>query len=311
MIRSVLLVTLLYSASSSAVLAQTWTEHVIAGMYGPPSAPASSKTGGAEPFRLHDAVPAGMPSTWSWYTGAVPMRWNSPKPPTADVVETPILTGRFGDAEPDTHGKNYCTHIRNFELWYFSAEQKRWKVLDATDAWGAHYHKRNFRKAAPINAVKEADGSISFPARTESWTHYYTSSWPYRIVREPFLYLHARGQLKISGPDAPTARVLGSVGIDYKAIGPEGKSVNGYVVPAALSAAMKLLTTEYQWVTATTMTPDEIRAHPPPRPLGWLDSTPAAEPRSPSTDPLASPLDPAPPASLEATADASSTAHDH
>lgn len=258
-------------AFSLPVSAQTWTDHVIAGMYGPPSAAASSKSGGAAPFRLHDAEPAGMPRSWNWSAGAVGMRWNSAKARTADVIETPILTGRFGDAKPDTHGKNYRTHVRNFELWYFSATHRKWMLLDATDPWGAHYHKHNFRKAGPITEIKESDGSVSFPARADCWTHYYTSSWPYRVLREEFLGLHARAQLKISGPDAPVARVLGSVGIDYKAIGPDGKSVNDFVVPAALSAAMKLMTTDYQWVTATTMTPDEIRANPPPTPLDWLD----------------------------------------
>lgn len=147
---------------ASTAHAQSWTEHVISGMYGPPSAAADSRIGGATPYRLHDAVPAGMPS-----------------------------------------------------------------------------------------------------ART----------WPSQTPTEEFAFLHARAQMKISGPDAPSAKALGSVGIDYKAIGRNGKSVNSYVVPAALSAAMKLLATDYQWVTATTMTPDEIRANPPPVPEAWGRAT--------------------------------------
>lgn len=277
-----LLAVLLFAAAS--VQAQSWPDHVVAGMYGPPSASADSKTGGAAPFRLHDAVPADMPTSWNWSRGAVRMRWNSPKAPTAEVRETPILTGRFGDAAPDTHGKNYRAHVRNYELWYFSAADKKWKLLDDAKAWGAHYRKSDFAKTASITAKDEADGSVSFPARADNWTHYYTGTWPYRVP-EKFLYLHARGQLKISGPDAPNAKVLGSVGIDYKAIGPDGRSVNGYVVPAALSAAMKLLTTEYQWVTATTMTPDEIRANPPPMPANWpVPLPPPPPPAEPKPD---------------------------
>lgn len=270
---------------SCLVSAQSWPEHVIGGMYGPPSNAADYKYGGAAPYRLHDAVPDAMPTSWSWSKGAVKMRWNSIAAPTATVRETPILTGRFGDAAPDTHGKNYRMHVRGYELWYFAVADRKWKLLDQAQAWGAHYAKRDFSKTASISEREEPDGSVSFPARADNWVHFYTDTWPYRIVPEKFLYLHARAQLKISGQDASTAKVLGSVGIDYKAIGPDGKSVNGYVVPAALSAAMKLMATDYQWVTASTMTPGEIRATPPPAPPGWAAATPQPDP-VPTPDPV-------------------------
>lgn len=277
MIRVLMVLACLLVAPTVQAQSSGWAEHVISGMYGPPSAAASAATGGAAPFRLHDAVPDAMPTSWSWSKGAVKMRWNSMKAPTAEVRETPILTGRFGDAVPDTHGKNYRMHVRSYELWYFAAADRKWKLLDAATAWGAHYAKRDFSKTASIEERPEGDGSVSFPARADNWVHFYTDTWPYRVPPENFLYLHARAQLKLSGPDAAAARVLGSVGIDYKAIGSDGRSVNGYVVPAALSAAMKLLSTDYQWVTATTMTPAEIRATPPPAPPGW-NSTPAPLP---------------------------------
>ena len=278
---------LMLVALPASVQAQSWTDHVIANQYGPPfNTIKPETTGGLNPFRAHDALADGMPTYWNWSRGAVKMQWNSIPAPTTEVRVTPILTGRFGDAAPDTHGKNYRTHVRNYELWYYSASQKKWVLLDAAKAWGAHYTKAEFAKTGSITAINESDGSVSFPAKAENWTHFYTASWPYKIPSEKFLYLHARGQFKLSGPDARTAKVLGNVGIDYKSVGPDGKSVNGYIVPAALQVSMRYVGTEYQWFTATTMLPDEIRAYPPPAPATWSGGTvvepaPAAPPPPP------------------------------
>lgn len=316
MIRLVLLVALSFSAS-----AQTWTEHVIAGMYGPPyNTESPDATGGKAPFRAHVALAEGMPTNWSWSRGALAMSWNNPPKAGGSAVQyLPTLTGRAGDAAPNTHGKSYRLHVRNYEMWYFGAESRTWILLDATKAKGGYYTKGpRFSHTGPMTAVQEADGSVSFAPKAGNWQHFYTSTWPNKRPAETPLHLHMRAEMKLSGPDAASAKVIGSVGADYKPVDAKGKLVNAAgaadgkaPLKAVLSSAMHYISTEYTWFTSSTMTPDEIRANPPPSPPGWRDSTPAAEPRSPSTDPLAASRDPALPASPEATADASSTAPDH
>lgn len=272
----IIFVVLLFAAAS--VRAQSWPDHVIAGMYGPPHNTVSpDATGGKAPFRAHDALAAGMPTHWSWSRGAVRMGWNAVRAATAATETMPVATGRFGDAAPNTHGKSYRSHVKNYELWYFSEAKRQWVLLDAAPATGGYYTKAAMAHSGTMDRKLEGDGSVSFGPKAGNWQHFYTSSWPAKLHPERYLYLHVRAQLKLSGPDAATARVLGNVGIDYKTvdkitrktIGSAGHADGTKPQPAALQSAMRYVSDEYTWFTASTMTPEEIRANPPPVPANW------------------------------------------
>lgn len=259
--------------------AASWAEHVVAGMYGPPHNTVSPEsTGGMAPFRAHDALAAGMPTGWSWSRGARAMGWNSPPKPGGAVSHVvPALTGRAGDAVPNTHGRNYRLHVRSYEMWYFGATSRKWILLDETQAKGGYYTKGpGFSHTGSMPGRVEPDGSVSFAPKAGNWQHFYTSTWPNKRPAEPVLYLHMRAEMKLSGPDAGSARVIGSVGADYKPVDAGGKLVNASgaadgsaPIKAVLSSAMHFITPEYVWFTSTTMTPDEIRANPPPAPASW------------------------------------------
>lgn len=263
----------------SAASAQSWPDHVVSGMYGPPFNTVNPETtGGLAPFRAHVALAAGMPTYWSWSRGAVKMAWNNVQAPTAETETMPVATGRFGDAVPNTHGKNYRSHIRNYELWYFSESKRKWFLLDANLAKGGYYTKSpTMAHTGSMPRTIESDGSVSFAPKAGNWQHFYHQTFPAKMHPEKYLYLHVRAQMKLSGPDAATAKVLGNVGIDYKTvdkatrktIGTAGHADGTKPQPAAFQAAMHYVTDEYTWFTSTTMTPDEIRANPPPAPADW------------------------------------------
>lgn len=268
--------------------AASWPEHVVAGMYGPPHNTVSPEsTGGKAPFRAHDALAAGMPTGWSWSRGARAMAWNNlPASGGAVAHVVPALTGRAGDAAPNTHGKSYRLHVRNYELWYFSAESRTWILLDATKAKGGYYTKGpGFSHTGTMPGRVEPDGSVSFAPKAGNWQHFYTSTWPNKRPAGKVLYLHMRAEMKLSGPDAGTAKVIGSVGADYKPVDSSGRLVNASgaadgsaPIKAVLSSAMRYIGPEYAWYTSTTMTPDEIRANPPPAPASWPAVVPVPRP---------------------------------
>lgn len=256
----------------------TYPKQVIKGMYGPPYNDNRPEiTGGLNPFGAHDALAAGMPTWWNWSRGACRMQWNNfPLTDGANRV-TPSLTGRFGDAAPDTHGHNYRCHIRNLELWYYARNSNTWKILEDSDSDAGYYTKERFVASGSVPSRLESDGSRSFTPKVGFWVHFY-GKWPTELVPEPFKYIHARAELKLSGPDAATARVLGNVGIDVNTVQPDGRKTSGSVFPAVLQSRMLFVTPTYQWFTGTSMYPNEILATPPPAPSGYSGSDDEVDP---------------------------------
>lgn len=256
---------LIFSSASAA--SGSWVEHVVSGLYGPPYNTEKAWKGGAEPFGLHEAAVPGMPSGWDWSMGARTGRWNAVQPGEATGVN-----GVIGHVSGPL---NYRVEARNMEVWM--RIHGRWQRMfttagrDAESIYGSYFSTAAFRHAGGMKEEPGPDGGTSFPLRERHWSHFYCRGPQARVViPEGFQNLHVRAQYRLVGAAASHAVVVGRAGADYF-LSKDAKAPAQKVQPSVFIARHRFIGPKWQWYTATSMTPDEIRADPPPPPGDWRE----------------------------------------
>lgn len=251
--------------------AQSWTDHVIAGMYGPPSNAADFKFGGAAPFGLHEARPATQPDLWRWSYGARTGRWNNTR-----VGEATAVNGIIGHVSGSL---DYMVEVRNMEVWM--RINGEWRQVftsagrDAEAIYGSYYLMKDFSHAGGMTEAPGPAGGSSFALRDGYWSHFYCQgSPPGRVsIPEGFQRLHVRYEVRLIGPAASTAVVVGRAGADYFRSFDSAAPAKD-IQPGVFTARHRKLGPDWRWLTATSMSADEIRADPPPSPDNWAPLRP-------------------------------------
>ena len=271
MIRFLILALLSYSAS-----AQSWPDHVVSGMYGPPSNAADYKFGGAAPFGLHEARPATMPKYWDWSWGARGGRWND--------VKAGEATGVNGLVGHVSGSLDYKIEARNMEVWMLVNGKWERKYTtagrDAAAIYGSFYRMSDFSHGGGMTETVGPAGGSMFPVRDAYWSHFYCQGVPLARIVIPtgFQRLHVRLEMRMVGNAAATSVAVGRASADYFLTVDQSAPASD-VQPSAFSARIRKLGPEFRWFTATSMTADEIRANPPPAPDNWPVPVPPLPPK--------------------------------
>lgn len=244
---------------------QSWTDHVVSGMYGPPSFPVGWTKGGTTPYGKHDALIPGMPTHWDWSQGARGGTSNSLAPPNA--VGLNAVVGHVSGS------LDYKIETRNMEIWFLDASG--WvrayttQGRDFDQIYGSYWRVTDFGHDAGIIEEKSATGTLLVKPRAGMFMHYYARTR--QMVPATYKAVHLRAQYRLVGPAAATAKVVGRVGGDsYK----DPTTANPVVGPSLFIARHKFIGPEWQWYTASSQTEAQIRANPPPAPANWPASAP-------------------------------------
>lgn len=260
-----ILIALLLTAVTGAVHAQSWTDHVISGIWGPASLPAGSYKGGASPYGVHDALMPGMPTYWDWSQGSRGGRWNNVKPGEATAIN-----GVVGHI---SRSLDYKVEVRNMEVWMLVNGKWERKFTtagrDASAIFGSYYRSKDFSHAGGMTEEKGPAGGMMFKTREYHWSHFYcTGSNARPVIPSGFQRLHVRAQYRLVGNAASTALVIGRAGADYF-LKVDADAPASQVQPSVFIARHRFIGPQWNWFTSTSMTADEIRKNPPPEPSDW------------------------------------------
>ena len=214
----------------------------------------------------HEGRPHGLPVSCDWA--------RQPKLGMgADPQAFTALTA-WGQLYEDARGNpavNTRVHIRNMRAYVLSKRNRQWRLVqDSQDVAGAAYREdyaRNNNVPAMLRA--EADGGVSVKAGGGRNFHFWPHTDRAAIAPEDVAGVFVTVQARLV-PDDPAqaddrhqARYLLGAGGDYWKTR-KAKWFFWKTNKAIAIGRLKYVRTRWQAFNMTTLSPDELRRHPPP-----------------------------------------------
>ncbi|MBW4641979.1 MAG: hypothetical protein KME23_02990 [Goleter apudmare HA4340-LM2] len=213
----------------------------------------------------HEAMPHGVPKSYSWATKP---RVGSKNPKKFNAM---TAWGQLYEAAQGNRATNTRVQIKNIKAYYLSQLDDKWHLLQSsTKVVGAAYREDfagDINKLADIR--DESDGSVSVKAGNGYNFHFWPTTGRATInpydVRGMFTTVQAR--LVVDNPrkrdDRSQARYLLSMGGDYW-LNLTTKWDNWKTNEDFGIGKFKYLTNNWQAFNLITLPPDQIRRNPPP-----------------------------------------------
>ncbi len=216
----------------------------------------------------HEARPEGVPDSYGWAAGPR-VGWGADPPPDWEAAN---MWGQIYPARGGNPALNVRVQVRAPVLLYLSKRDGQWHELQRTPSVEGAAYRQDFRgdENVPADVRREEDGTLSVRLTPGYNYHFWPQGDRAAISPEDIAGLASafQARLVVDDPDLPDdrdqARIVASCGGDYwRSLSARWRSDWSNNGDWAIGR-FRFVTTQWQVFTATTLTPDQIRANPPP-----------------------------------------------